>query len=390
MDKQKILIFTNVFPRDFDRNKGLAVREEVERLRRYFDIKVISAIPQNFLKAKVKSIPQKTWVDDIEIFQPRYYTVPKIGTLFSGYSCFLAINKVVGELKERFGFSLILSYWTYPDGFAASLCAKRLNVPLIIRPRGSDINEFLGYGILRSKIKTAFRRADKILPKSKDMQERIERIGVDKDKIFFIYNGIDLDEFYPQDKKRCRERLGIPMDKKMVLFVGNLLPVKGVNCLTEAIKVLDDRRRSDLVFKIIGSGRQEKMVRGSIKRFKFVSTFLEGEIPHGDLPIWISASDLVCITSLNEGCPNILLESLACGVPVVATNVGGIPEIVDNENLGILVPKKDIYAIADAIEKALERSWEKGLLRDRVGDSSWDRSSERLKDECLALVKGAK
>jgi sugar transferase (PEP-CTERM/EpsH1 system associated) len=388
--KPKILVFTNAFPRSFDPNKGLAVKEEIEQLRRYFDIKIISAIPRNIFSTENNNVPQNIWINDIEVFQPLYYTVPRIGIIFSGYSYYLAVKRMVEELHERFNFNLILSYWTYPDGLAASIYAKRFNAPFIIRPRGSDVNVFLNHGFLRKKLKTVFKRADKIMPKSTDLQESIKRIGMYSDKLCAIPNGINLKEFYPLDKEECRKKLDVPLDKKIVLFVGNLLPIKGVSCLLEAIKVLDARKRNDMVFQILGSGKLENNVREAIKKFKFVSAVLEGEIPHKDLPVWINASDLVCITSLNEGCPNILLESLACGIPVVATKVGGIPEIINSDMLGILVPKNDIHTIANAIEEALKRSWKKELLRERVSGSSWDRISEQLKDECLTLMERVK
>ncbi len=386
--KQRILVFTNAFPRKFYHNKGIAVKKEIEWLQKDFDIKIIAPIPHNLFAGRNGNAPDIIWVNDIEVYQPRYYTIPKIGALFSGYSYYFAVKKMVEELQKQFRFNLILSYWTYPDGFAASLCASRFKVPFIVRPRGSDINAFLNYGLLRNSIKAVLKKADKIIPKSKDLEDNIKELGIGADKVSYIPNGVSLDDFRPLDKEECRRALNMPLDRKMILFVGNLLPIKGVSCLLEVIKVLDARKRGDLMFKILGSGKMENEVRRVIKKLKFISVALEGETPHKDLPIWINASDLVCITSVNEGCPNILLESLACGKPVVATKVGGIPEIIDSNMLGILIPANDAYAAADAIEEALKKDWKKEYLRNKVSGQSWDKFSAQLKEECLALTGG--
>jgi glycosyltransferase involved in cell wall biosynthesis len=387
--RPKALVFTNAYPRDFEPNKGLDIKEQVQRLQRDFEIRVIAPVPKKLFKKKGIAIPQKTWVDGIEVFQPQYLTLPKIGVLFCGYTYFLAINKFLMALRKQFPFDLIISYWVYPDGFAAALCAKKFNVPLIIRPRGSDINVWIKHGILRRIIKKTLRKAQKIIPVCNDLKQSIKTLGVKEEKISSVSLGVEHKKFFPMEKDACREKFNLEMNKKIVLFVGNFIEVKGIDYFLKAIEILDNNGRDDIIIQMLGSGKLKNKIESVIRNNGNLSINIQGEIAHNELPIWMNASDVFCLPSLSEGFPNVLMEALACGLPVVATNVGGIPEIINNENLGILVPPRNEKALADAIEAALSREWNKEKLVERVREESWDKIVDKLRQECLSSINGA-
>jgi len=372
--KPKILVFTNVFPRDFEPHKGPNILEQLKRLKEDFDIRIISAHPKSNAR-----IPAKTISHGFEIFQPGYFTLPKIGVLTAGYDYYLTTRPLVRKLRKHFPFDVIISYWTYPDGFAAGIFAKDYDVPLIIRPRGSDINVYLQNPFLKGLIKKALLQADRIIPVTKDLKEKIHALGIPEDKLSVLANGIDTDNFYPRDKQECRQKLNIPLDQMVVLFVGNLIEIKGIEYLLAAINKLDTPDNNKLSFYILGSGKLVGIIKQTSLELKNIRLQLMGEVGREDLPIWMNAADLFCLSSLNEGCPNVLLESLACGVAVVATNVGGIPEIINNERLGILVPAQNADRLAQAIVKGLNQSWNKDDLLARVAGQTWDRVVEQLK-----------
>ncbi len=385
--KPKILVFTNVFPRDFEPQKGPNIYEQLKRLRQDFNIKIISAIPKSIFPDNKRHLPQRTLSDDFEIYQPRYWIAPKIGVAASGYSYYRAVAPVVKKIRQNFPFELIIAYWTYPDGFAAAKIARKFNVPMILRPRGSDINVGLMTPFVKNFIKKTLNNTDKIIPVAESLRQKILNLGIPAERLRCIVNGVDTQNFFPLDKSACRQKLNIPLDKKVVLFVGNLIEIKGLEYFLPAIQKLDTEANRQMIFYLLGSGKLEAQIRQMAEGLKHIKVHLPGEVNRQALPTWMNAADLFCLPSLNEGCPNVLMESLACGVPVVATKVGGIPEIINNGELGILVPAANSEQLAAAIMKGLNHPWRQKDLLARVQRETWDKVVEKLKDECIQLIQ---
>ena len=180
--------------------------------------------------------------------------------------------------------------------------------------------------------------------------------------------------------------------EKIVLFIGNLLPSKGICDLLNAAQILDKRDAPGIRFILIGEGRSQKTAIELAKKLKKIRLDTKGNICHSELNTWINASDLVCLPSHNEGCPNVILESFACGTPVVASRVGGIPELVKEFESGILFEPKSPYALADCIEKALKTEWDRFKITQSINDKSWDNVAKKINHECeiLCATKGNK
>jgi len=384
--KKKILIFTNIFPCDTRPNAGFYIFEQVRRLKKHYDVRVIVGHPRNIFSCK-KSLMQKTSFEAIEIYQPSYYTMPKIGVLASGWSYYMSTAGLIEEIHKEFKFNMVISYWTYPEGHAALKVAKKYNVPLMIRPRGSDINVFLDNKWLASRVYNVLNQTDYILPNTEHMKNRIIGMGVEKDRVSFQSNGIDAAEFYPIAKDQAREQLELSLDTKIVLFVGSFKDIKGIPYYLNAIKMLDTQEYMNLNFIFLGEGKYKSDIIKLSSELRHVSVSIPGDITHTRLNVWMSAADLLCLPSLNEGCPNVLLESLACGLPVVASDVGGIPEIINHEDLGILFEAKNSEAIAGAIKEGLTRKWDSAKLLNRIKNQSWDNVVDVLHQECERLMK---
>jgi glycosyltransferase involved in cell wall biosynthesis len=201
------------------------------------------------------------------------------------------------------------------------------------------------------------------------------QLGVPKEKISYIPNGVDAEKFYPIPKAQARRALGLP-NGRMMLSVGNLTPNKGFDLLIRSFAVVAARPDySDLQLTIIGDG----LIRDALK--KLISDLrledrvcLTGTVPHEQLYLWYCAADLFCLLSKIEGWPNVILESLACGTPVVATSAGGIPEIIRSENVGLLVDRTE-GALTEAIDYALKKDWSPEDLVEYARLHTWDRTA---------------
>jgi glycosyltransferase involved in cell wall biosynthesis len=178
------------------------------------------------------------------------------------------------------------------------------------------------------------------------------------------YNGIDQERFHPCDRTEACAALGLPTDRRRILFVGNLLPVKGPTFLAAAFKQLADLQDVNVVF--VGSGSEVARLPAGER------LFVVGARPHEEIPLWMNACDALCLPSLSEGLPNVALEAMACGLPVIASRVGGVPEVVRDGTNGFLVPPSDPVALADALRLALATEWDRKSIRKSVCEFDWD------------------
>jgi len=238
-----------------------------------------------------------------------------------------------------------------PDGFAAVLLGRTLGLPVVCTVHGSDVNHY-PYRNRATFLATrwALKTVDCLVAVSHDLKTKVFEL-VGERQLEVIHNGADPHKFKPSPQKDSRARLGLAMDKKIVVFVGNLLPVKGLDHLLRAISL---RSRGDVLLYLVGDGGAKGALMslaaclgiGDICRFV-------GARPHDEIPSWLSAADCLVLSSLREGLPTILVEAMMCRVPIVATAVGGIPEIIIPGNTGMLVPSRDDNALSKAIDDVL-------------------------------------
>ena len=275
----------------------------------------------------------------------------------------------------------ILAFRAYPEGYAAVLCGRRLRLPVIISVRGSDLKMAPSVGPVRAKTEFALRQASAVLAVSQDLCNMALKLGASADRVHVVRNGIHRQVFRPLGKTASRTTLQFPSDARMVLFVGNLLPVKGVTRLVDALAILHRRGAGGLHLVLIGDGNLEPQLRRQATRAKLdeVVHFLGQRSPE-EVARWMSAADLLCLPSESEGLPNVILEALSCGCPVVGTTVGGIPELVV-PGCGLLVPPGDTAALAQAIQEGLDTSWDSSAIARQPIDS-WARVAATTLEHC--------
>jgi teichuronic acid biosynthesis glycosyltransferase TuaC len=252
---------------------------------------------------------------------------------------------------------LILSYWGHPEGYAAVRLGKECNIPVVVGVRGSDFLMAPPRGIVRRQIEYTARNASAILSVSGELSR--VALGLGAKRVHTILNGVDPAIFHIQDQPAIRERLGLPADETCVLFVGWLSKLKGVAQLVEAIAALNRSGGRKWSLAMVGEGYLEPALREEARRSGFGSSFrFLGPLKAPDIAQWMNACDLFCLPSDSEGCPNVVLEALSCGTPVVATAVGSIPDLVD-ESCGILVPGNSPDILAATLQRAGARSWDR-------------------------------
>ena len=328
-------------------------------------------------------------IDGIQVYHPRYFMIPKISMPFHGLMMFLSVLNFVKTIRAQFDFDIIDAHYVYPDGFAAALLGRFFHKPVIVTARGSDINLFTQLPVIRRLIRYTLKKVDAVIAVSETLKRRIVDLGISEHKVAVVPNGVDGRKFHPVAKSEAREKLGLPNHRKLLLSVGGLESVKGFDRLIRAIKILiDEFGETDILLVIVGEGSLRKNLLQLISLHSLdTHVRLVGPVQHDQLHLWYSAADLFCLASRSEGWPNVVIESLACGTPVVATAVGGIPEIIRSEVLGLLTENDDGH-MADRISEALRRTWKPKEITNYLEHHSWEDTAESVIRSFEFAIKG--
>lgn len=365
----RLLIISHLFPNDVERSKGIFVFDQVKVISKFHKIEVISPIiwlPFYTFYDQLRhlnKIEHKCLFHNLKVNYPRYLAIPlriKSKTLMwiAGILYLIGIGFEVLKIKSKFKFNIIHSHFAFPDGFASVILGKILKKPVIITVHGSDINLYTTeMNHLKPMVIYALKHAAHIITVSSDLKNKVIELGIDDSEISVVPNGYSSDLFKPMDQVGVRKELGIDLNKKVLLFVGNLVYIKGVTYLIEAMALIS-KSRNDIILIIVGKGCLEVQIKQMIEKYNlFNSVSLVGSQPHEKMPLWMNACDLLVLPSISEGFGAVIVEANACGKPIVATNVGGIPEIC-SQITSKLVPPKDPNALVKSILEVLDLSFD--------------------------------
>jgi len=264
------------------------------------------------------------------------------------------------------------------------LAGAELGVPVIVKCLGSDLR-VIPDALSRSLVKSTLQRASFVLTTSEDLRRCALHLGATEARTRTIRNGCDSAVFHPTDRLEARRSLGVDADAELVLFVGRLVAVKGIGELLDAVRKLR-AKHPKLRVACIGEGVLEQELHSAAADPAIAEhvTFL-GRKPPEEVARWLAACDLLCLPSYSEGCPNVVLEALFCGRPVVASDVGGVPELVDS-GCSILVPPRDSTRLAEAIDVALHRTWDAAAISRHYG-RSWDDVGRETFEVCQTVLR---
>lgn len=396
----KVLVFTSLFPNKVKLDSGVFIKKRMLAYskRKSCEIIVVAPLPYfpkiTFLKkyAYFSQIAHREIIEGVSVYHPRYPLIPKISMPIHGQLMYHAVKGFIRKIYREFRFDIIDAHFIFPDCQAAVQLGEFFNVPVVSSARGSDINEFIYYPLIRPQIIRTLQKSAKIISVCQALKEMMVNMGIQKDKITVIPNGIDTDLFYPSDKNSAKKKFNLQLNKQMILSVGSLIPRKSHDLTIRAVSHLVNKGYN-LQLCILGAGEEMRNLKKLINDLNLAgSVFLMGHVPNEELVQWYNASDLFVLASEREGWANVLTESLTCGTPVVATNVFGASEIVKDDSMGFLV-NRSVEAIAEGIEKALNTKWEQNKISKKICERTWDvvaREVEEVFDLALKNFKTGK
>lgn len=383
----RIQVVTSQFPIAGEPNRGRPVLQTVRELARIAQVQVLCpvatyprwAMPRSYLYRAPG--PADTCAD-LDVRYLPYAALPAVSRPFNGAACARVLHGAV----RAFAPDVVLAYWLYPDAYGAMHAARRARVPLIAGARGSDLR--VRDAMSRLLTRPVVRNSARLLVVSEDLgRVACDAYGADPAHVRVIPNGCDAAIFRPQDRAMARAALGIDPDARLVAFVGRLVPEKGLRELLDAAGTLA-ATEPNLQLALVGEGPMRSELEGRIAAMPAVRVRMPGAQSPTDVARWMAAADLVTLPSYSEGHPNVLVEALACGRPVVATPVGGIPEVVDDAS-GLLVPARDPAALAAGLRNALARTWDEAALAARFS-RGWDQVAADTRRACEEALDEAR
>jgi glycosyltransferase involved in cell wall biosynthesis len=370
----KVLTFSSLYPNAARPAYGIFVETRLRQLLASGQVQSTVVAPVPWFPfthpafgryAAQARAPRAETRNGIDVLHPRFPVLPKVGMTLAPFLLYRAVRPLVERLRREGGFDLIDAHYFYPDGVAAAMLGRRLGVPVVITARGTDLNLIAQYRLPRRMIRWAARQAAGVVAVSQALKERLAALGVETERIQVLRNGVDLELFHPRGREELRAELGLR--GPMLLSVGNLLAFKGHGLIIEALSLLPG---CELV--IAGEG-PDRAAFDALARQAGVSARVRfaGSLSQHDLRRYYCAADALVLASSREGWPNVLLEAMACGTPVVATRVGGVPEIVKSLDAGVIVEQRSAAAIAQSIGSLLARPQARPATRRYAEQFGW-------------------
>ena len=351
----RLLTFTTLYPHAGAPNHGVFVENRLRQLLAYGQGSVQatvmapvpwfpSAHPRFGSWARHAAAPLREVRAGIEILHPRFPVIPGIGMNVSPYLLYAAAARCLrAMLRSGRSFDAIDAHYLYPDGVVAAWLGTRYKLPVVLTARGSDVTQFPDHAVPRALIRRALASAAGIVTVSRGLADALVRLGVAPGAITVLRNGVDLAMFTPQDQEACRAALGLR--GKVAVSVGGLIPRKGHDLTIAALAQLPGWS-----LLIAGDGPERRALAALAQRLGVAGRVrLLGPVPHGELPRIYGAADLSILSSAREGWANVLLESMACGTPAVASPIPGNDEVVQGGASGVIAAARTADAIAEAV-----------------------------------------
>lgn len=389
----RLLTFSTLYPSRNRPTHGIFVETRLKHLLASGEVesRVIAPVPwfpsthPRFGDyAKFSAVPKSEVHNGIAVEHPRYLLLPKVGMTSAPFTLAHAAISAARKMMARgYDFDVIDAHFFYPDGVAAVMLGEALGKPVIITARGTDINLIPRYALPRRMILSAARRCAAMITVCAALRDELVALGADAAKTTVLRNGVDLELFSPEDRTAARAAMGV--SRYCLASVGHLVERKGHDVVIAALPGLPD-----VELLIAGAGPEETRLRGLASsrgvadRVRFL-----GSLPQQKLRTLYSAADALVLASSREGWPNVLLESMACGTPVVASTVWGTPEVVAAPEAGVLMPERTAEAVAAGVIQLQQSIWDRGATRRYAERFSWDPTTRGQLDLFSRVMKGS-
>ena len=383
-----LVVFSALFPSAVRPGAGLFIRERMFRVAQHRPLAVVSPQPWFPGQSLIRWLrpgyrPQAPALEiqqGICVYHPRFLSVPGLLRQFDGWAMALASFWLLRRLKRQ-GAQLIDAHFAYPDGEAATRLGCWLGLPVTLTLRGTEVPHSKN-PLLRPRLSRTLAAVSRVFSVSDSLRRLAIELGATAAQTEVVSNGVDTARFHPVDRTAARRRYDIPETAQVLISVGALVERKGMHRVIDCLPALI-QRHPELHYLIVGSGGPEgdmgAELAAQVARLGLADRvhFL-GPLPPDELKWALSAADVFVLATRNEGWANVFLEAMACGLPVITTDVGGNAEVVCRAELGTIVPFGDAVALQQALDTALDQDWNRAAILEYARANQWDKRVAQL------------
>jgi glycosyltransferase involved in cell wall biosynthesis len=393
----RILSLCCLYPNPLEPHQGVFVERRLQHLAEVADVQVIAPVAVvQYGKPKGKRLyfgedacPRRRQGGAVPVWHPRWFYPPFSSGLIPFWLA-LGLAYRLARLHREFAFEIIDTHFGFPEGIAGAAVSLFLRVPFTMTLRGNEPKHSRGR-LDRLAMSWALRRAARVFAVSERLRRFAIELGADPAKVKTVPNGVDTAIFRPRDRRECRLRHGLPLDTPLILSAGGLVERKGHHRVMEALNRLREEG-SPAQLLIAGGPGPEGQYEDKLRELAsalglHAAVHFLGPLPAHELAEVMCAADLLCLASTNEGWPNVVHEALACGTPVVATDVGAIPEMLAQESYGIVVPANDAEMLRQALARAFQTDWDRAAIANWGGSRSWSNVATEVLGEIQAILR---
>ncbi len=396
----RVLSLCCLYPNPVERGQGIFVQRRLQSLAEFAEVMVIAPVAvvqygnpkgKRFHLGK-RAFTARRQDGRISVLHPRWFYPPSSGILIP-FWLFLQLLWPILRLRKEFSFEVIDTHFGFPEGIAGLFLSIATGVPFTMTLRGNEPKHSRGR-LTRFWMACALRRASRVFTVSERLREFAIGLGAEPGRVKTTPNGIEKEIFRPRDRAACRLKHGLAGDRPVILSAGALVERKGHHRVIEALKaILDSGLCAELV--VAGGPGPEGAYEMHLRRLVSAlglerSVRFAGAVPPQTMAELMTAADVLCLASTNEGWPNVVHEALACGTPVVATDVGAVPEMLDGGRYGIIVPPGEQLLLKEALAEALRRRWDRSAVSAWGQARDWTRVAMEVVEEMRTLMAGGK
>ena len=375
-----LLVYTSLYPGKAGATHGIFVKELTSHIaKKLEEVKIVVPVDgRNKLNRHYLNSEDDTSDKETNVIYDTFWTIPKFFKRFDGFLMYQWTKR--GAARLAVNSILIHSHYAYPDSEAARLLASKLQLPHVVTVHGSDINVIARDPAREKKIVNLLKSADAVISVSQDLLYKVKRLTGRNKGLFHIPNGIDEKKFFPADKTKAKRALNFSVSKKYLLFAGRLEAIKGIHLIIDALGRLPE----NISLIIVGTGSKKKELEKKTKEMQLVERIaFVGAVPHHLLHKYYQAADALILASYSEGWPTVILEAMACALPVISPNVGGVSEVLNDSRLGVITQTNAPETLAKAAEKVMSENWDTSFICRYAGQFTWG----KIADQYISIYK---
>jgi len=397
----RIVSLTCAYPNPLQPTIGVFVERRLQALSSIADVQVVSpvAIFRYGSPAGARigigedKCPFQRQNGAVTVLHPRWFYPPLSGGLTAGWLALRMIS-YLRRLRRTVPFDILDTHFGHPDGIAGGLISRALGVPFTMTLRGNEPAHARSRLVHRS-LAWALSKAARVFTVSERLRQFAIGLGANPDKVKTIPNGVDTSIFHPGERMAIRVQNGLDPQKPLIVSAGALIERKGHHRIVRGVGALNRSARGPVQLAIVGGagpeGAYEREIRQTIAALHLEADVrLVGSVSGPEMARWMAAADVLCLASTREGWPNVVNEALACGTPVVATDVGAVPDMLPDTRYGFVVPVNDEAALGGALDQALRKEWDRSAIAAWGQRRSWGHVAQDVLEEMHSVIAGAK